>query len=308
MKSNLSSRLRRGPLLALGVGALVAVVAFPACSILLEADATQCATTTDCVRRGPAFASAVCASGICRAEGGAADAGDPWSCLASPPAAAPPPDADVAVTMSLFDPVTPAPGRNGKALPGIVIRGCAKLDVVCANPIVASVTTDAEGNAKLGIPAGFDGYLELTGPSIVPALWYFSPLPDAQAAPRSYNVGLLSPASFSQIAATVGASIDDTAGHSFNFALDCAQSYGTFGSGVSFTPSATRTGTRSFYLINGLPSTTATTTDGSGVGGFVNLKPGVVTVTADLAGQRTGSVSVLIRAGVITYSPIAPSL
>ena len=307
MMPNTSSCARRASLSALVAAAVAALALLPACSILLEADATQCATTADCAKRGPAFASAVCAGGICRAAG-ATDAGDPWSCLANPPPAAPPPDADVAVTMALFDPVTPAPGRNGKPLPGIVIRGCAKLDVVCANPIVASVTTDADGNAKLAIPAGFDGYLELTGPSIVPALWYFSPLPDAEAAPRSYNVGLLSPASFSQIAATVGASIDDTAGHSFNFALDCARSYGTFGSGVSFTPSATRTGTRSFYLINGLPSTTATTTDGSGVGGFVNLKPGVLTITGDLAGQRTGSVSVLIRAGVITYSPIAPSL
>lgn len=281
--------------------AAAACLVLPACTLLLQSDATQCSVTADCVKRGAAFAGAVCSDGLCRA-GSAADAG-PWGCLGSTSAVAPA-EAAVTVTMSFYDPVTPSPGRAGKPLEGVSVRGCARLDVTCTRPVVGSVTSDAQGNAPLRLPGGFDGYLEISGPTIVPALWYFAPLPQGDG---QYTVGLLSEASFNQIAQTVGATIDPNAGHTFNFALDCARTYGAFGAGVSFTSDATAPATRGFYLIDGLPSTTATSTDSSGIGGFVNLKPGVLTLASNLGGQRIGSVSVLIRAGVITYSPIAPS-
>jgi hypothetical protein len=140
----------------------------------------------------------------------------------------------------------------------------------------------------------------------MPALWYFSPVPVADG---TFNVGLLSPQAFNSIATAETTTIDPDAGHAFNFALDCTATYGTFVAGMSFSANPSTTETRGFYLANGLPNTTATATDRSGIGGFANLPPGVVTVTATVASssERSGSVSILIRPGVITYSPIAPS-
>jgi len=234
-------------------------------------------------------------------EDGGGDAGSPLGCLGSVKAPPTPPAGNVAITMSFFDEVSPT-----TTLSGITVQACAKLDVNCANPLTAVVTSDAQGDATLQVAAGFDGYFQINGPTTVPALWYFSPLPVAD---ERIALGLLAPSSFQSIAEAVGATIDPDAGHAINFALDCTATYGTFTSGMSFGADKTTSETRAFYFVNGLPSTTATATDTSGIGGFANLPPGVVTVTATLAktSVRSGSVSILIRPGVITYSPIAPS-
>jgi hypothetical protein len=284
------------------VGALLAA-SLSACSLLLQTDSAQCATNADCHARGAAFANAVCIADAC--ESASADAGvdasSPLGCLGSVKAPPTPPASTIAITMAFFDEVSPA-----TPLSGIAVQACSKLDVTCTNPITGVVTSDAEGDATLQVAAGFDGYLQINGPSTVPALWYFSPFPVKDG---TFNVGLLSPASFQDIASAVGTTIDPDAGHAFDFALDCTATYGTFVAGMSFASNETTSETRGFYLVNGLPNTTATATDISGIGGFANLPTGVSTITATVAAssERSGSVSVLIRPGVITYSPIAPS-
>jgi hypothetical protein len=271
-------------------------LALSACSLILQTDATQCSSDADCKKRGAAFANATCMSSICQPLGTT----DPLSCVGNVKPAPSGGSGTVSITMSFYDPVTGTRDAN------IAVRPCGKLDVSCTSPIGPSVKSDASGNATFDLPSAFDGYLEMTGTDTVPALWYFSPFPTKDG---SYNVGLFSPGSFQNIAKTVGATIDPNAGHAFTFALDCTATYGTFAKGVSFASDKTTSETRSFYLINGLPSTTADRTDPSGIGGFANLPPGVVTMTSTVAasGARIGSVSTLIRAGVVTFAPIAPS-
>jgi hypothetical protein len=187
------------------------------------------------------------------------------------------------------------------------VQACPKLDLTCGAFVTPVVKSDATGSAKLTIPAGFDGYLTINGgTATVPALWYFSPFPTADG---TYRVGLLSPASFQQIASAVGANIDPNAGHAINFAIDCTETYGNTAAGISFGSDKTTGETKAFYLINAVPSITATSTDSAGIGGFANLPTGFVTITAtDQAnGIKSGSVSTLIRAGTITYAPVAPS-
>jgi hypothetical protein len=273
--------------------ALVAL-ALSACTFLLKTDATQCSTDADCHARGGVFATASCVANECVAPSG------PFACLASPPALPVADGSTLNITMTFVDEVTFTPYG------AVSVRPCPKLDVTCAKPLSAAVTSGNDGVASLTLPKAFDGYLEINSSKTMPALWYFSPLPTTE---RNYNVGLLTPASFQTIAQAAGATIDPNAGHSFNIALDCTENYGTYAKGVSFTADQHTGGTRLFYLINGLPSTSADQTDASGIGGFANLPPGIVTVTASVAatGQRSGSVSGLIRAGVITYAPIAPN-
>jgi len=276
---------------------IVALASLPACSVLLKTDDVQCSKTEHCHARGAAFANTVCVANTCQA--GAASG--PLSCLGSVKAQPTPPAGNINVTMGFFDEV-----KQTTLLSGITVQACSKLDVTCANPITAPTTSYAQGNATLSLPAGFDGYLQINGSQTMPALWYFSPFPVADG---HFNVGLFSPASFQAIASAVGATIDPNAGHAITLALDCTATYGTFTAGMSFACDKTTGETKPFYVVNGLPSTTATATDASGTGGFANLPPGVVTLTDTLASTstRSGSVSVLIRAGVITYAPIAPS-
>jgi hypothetical protein len=277
------------------VGVAFALLA-SACSLILKTDESQCATDDDCHKRGAAFANAVCVANICQ------KVTDPLACIGSvkPPPA--PPPGKVSITMAFHDTVT-----QTQLGAGISVRPCPKLDFSCTTPVGPAVKTDASGSATLDLPAGFDGYLEIdNGTKTVPALWYFSPVPIKDG---TYNVALLSPTSFDRIAAGVGATIDPNAGHAFIFALDCTSTYGTFAAGMSFSSDQGSAETSAFYLINGIPSKKATATDASGVGGFANLPPGTVTVTASVAatGARSGSISALIRTGVITYAPIAPS-
>jgi hypothetical protein len=293
--------MRANVLRALVVG--VGVTGVTACWPFLQTDDTQCATTDDCRARGASFADTTCVASVCVA--GAVDGGSSTNpataCFGHMGAPPTPPAGNVSITMSFYDEVSPT-----TQLSGITVTPCGKLDVTCAAPVASAATSDDSGNATLQIPAGFDGYLEMNGPTTVPSLWYFSPAPVADA---SFTVGLLKPTNFAAIAQTVGASIDPDAGHAFNFALDCTDTFGKFLAGMSFSSNQTTSETFPFYFIDGLPDTKATATDTSGIGGFANLPTGAVTITDAIAdaGVRAGSVSVLIRAGTITYSPIAPS-
>ena len=55
---------------------------------------------------------------------------------------------------------------------------------------------------------------------------------------------------------------------------------------------------------------TATQTDGSGLGGFVNVPPGAVTVTATpiALGKPSSKRTVLVRAGTFTGFYLLPNL
>ena len=82
--------------------------------------------------------------------------------------------------------------------------------------------------------------------------------------------------------------------------------------GASFTASAfdTAGGTRGFYTLNGIPSPTASMTDASGDGGFINLPQGFTTIAATQAstGRKIGQSNVIVRAGFITYASVKPTL
>jgi hypothetical protein len=265
----------------------------PACTAVLGAESTQCSVDGDCRARG--FAQAVCTNRVCRPADEAR-----WTCVERDPVPRVAEGETVEVTMELYDPVRPTVG-----LARVGVRACARLDVTCATPLAGPVDTDAAGHATLTVPGSFDGYLELKSTSAVPAIWFFSPRPIRAT---TYRVPLLSAAGFGDVAKNSGATIDPARGHVFLFALDCDLTFGTFAPGVSFSVEPAEATTRSFYLAGGLPSTTATQTDESGIGGFVNLAPGVVTVRGSIVATKrpSGTASVLVRPGTVTYSAIAP--
>jgi hypothetical protein len=80
--------------------------------------------------------------------------------------------------------------------------------------------------------------------------------------------------------------------------------------GVTVSSSAADSSTTLVYNVKGLPSKTATQSDGKAVvGHFVNHPPGVTTVTATDAatGNKIGSADAIVRAGFLTNMTVVPT-
>jgi hypothetical protein len=202
---------------------------------------------------------------------------------------------------------------------GVTVKACSKLDFSCATPLATS-SSDGTGLVALTVPAGlagFDGYLDVSGGKIdgsgsaaYPALWY--PVPFVVADGWRGRTQLLSADEFPALAEVTGTALDPTRGHFGANALDCA-----FGpaSGVSFSADAADAKTQSYYLVGGVPVGSATSTDQSGLGGFINLPTNgparlvVVRAVSSAAGGKTmGMLTFVVRPGTLTAMSTFPPL
>lgn len=77
--------------------------------------------------------------------------------------------------------------------------------------------------------------------------------------------------------------------------------------GVSAAAPTADASTTLTYIAGSLPSKTATETDASGVGAFVNLPVGPVALSGSYSGKAIGSTSVFIRAGFVTSTNLIPT-
>ena len=284
-----------------------------ACSLALKTSDEQCNVDGDCANRGAAFANTKCVNHVCVADvkpDSGIDAGpdapvDPkWGCLGSvtiPPPVKP----KVKVTIPFVELVQKTP------ITDIKVRACARLDVSCNNPVAPLTAPGADGKVSFTVDANFDGFAEVVPeksdagvPNYVSSLVFFNPPPtDDHVYP---TILLLSPTTLGTVAAAAGSSVDPKLGSIFYAALNCA---GDPGEGVSVSPDRTETSTQGFYLIKGLPSLAASSTDTSGYGGIVNTPLSFVKVSATHFASKKpiGSTTVLSRAGTITYVYLVPS-
>jgi hypothetical protein len=293
--------------------ASIAASAVVACSLALKTSDEQCNVDGDCAARGPAFANTKCENRVCVAnvDSGAPDVvadappADPiWGCLGNvtiPPPAKP----KVKVTIPFVELVQKTPISDFK------VRVCARLDVSCNNPVAPAAAPGPDGKVTFNVDANFDGFAEVLPqtndagtPNYVPSLVFFNPPPtDDRVYP---TILLLTPTTLTTVAAAAGSSVDPKLGSIFYAALNCK---GEPGEGVSVSPDRTETNTQGFYLIKGLPSLAASSTDSSGYGGIVNTPLSFVKVSATHFASKKliGSTTVLSRAGTITYVYLLPS-
>lgn len=284
------------------------------CSVIVDANRPQCSTDADCTSRGPDFAGSVCSAGVCQAglgAGGGAGAGaddpsDPlsprnprWACSADPP----PTSAGYKLTMHFTDAID-----STKVLPGIEAKLCRKLDAECESPVGAMATSDDTGMVTLQVDKGFDGFVQLTGAKIAPSMYFLTP--PASGDLDLPMVPLASPFAASSIVTQAGGNAwaKDTSGIVLLTAFDCV---GTAAAGINFSIGGTPDPkTFIFYLVNSLPTTAASITDDTGYGGLVNVPAGVTTVSALLggpSGHKVSKISVLVRAGYVSYSRVTPN-
>jgi len=240
--------------------------------------------------------------------GAACDTGRGWQCL-DMPVRWPKPKGfgTIAFSVTIVDLLSEKPYANAD------VKACSKLDLPCTMPLDQG-RTDGGGLVALTVPAGtegFDGYLDITGgdngsgSAIFPAIYY--PVPPVISPGWRGRFQFVSAQDLTLLGAATGAAIDPARGH---FAANTSDCNFTGAGGVSFTVDSADAETQAFYFVNGVPNISATQTDPrSPIGGFVNLPPKLVLVSATsaAAGNKTmGTMTVNIRAGSFTTTTFPP--
>jgi hypothetical protein len=312
------------------VSATLALSLLPlaACSLLVGPDAVQCSTDGDCQSRGGSFAATSCVASRCVEASSASDAaldatpeaamdaasstdgsldgsdgGDPWSCLGK--VTAPAEDTSKMVTLN-FKFVDSALSP----LSGMTAAVCNRSDLTCSSPIVASQTSDAMGNVSMQVPYAARVYVSVTGKMVLKTLVYVDPPPTVAQGPVT-SVVVQTSSTLQTLSALASHSFNNREGALFLLAQDCsfAPAGGALGVQFELTPGgdAGAADTVGFYTLSGTPDFALTETTSSGNGGFLNVLPGLTTVTGVLPGRGNAVVgrnAVLVQPNTVTYAVI----
>jgi hypothetical protein len=249
-------------------------------------------------------------------DAGASDAGEvrteyDWSCLGK--VTLPPPAAStLSVNLTIED-------YRSLGLANADVRACPDpTDATCAAGTTAK-KTDANGKVTIDVPAGtagFAGYFEAVDPTDVTSL-HFVPDPFVKT-PINHGRGTYRAADLKILTDSIGVTIDATRGHILVQVQDCLSkalpqndlAMSPVAGGVTLTLDPMPAGVVLAYVTKSVVSKTATETyDGSGAAGFINVPPGIYTVTGKRAktGERVGSLKVHARAGAHSMLILAPT-
>jgi hypothetical protein len=282
------SRIGQRFLVAVGAAALAS-----GCNLIIEPDRVQCSRDEDCANRGGDFAGTVCVESTCQRV---VVEDLTWGCLKKPPEVVSDPG-PFTINFHAQEILTQDP------VPGAAVKVCRKIDVECEDPEATGLVTDANGDVSLQISrtsagAAFSGYVMFDKAEMVSGIYMFNP---AVTSDLTLTVQIASPGIVAALTGSVGAPQLEDRGIMLLNVLDCE---GKAAAGVSYKSDHFDDASRVFYTVDGLPNTSVNATDATGYGGFVNIIPGTVAVTAELesSGARVDTTSYVVRAGAITYS------
>lgn len=183
-------------------------------------------------------------------------------------------------------------------LSGTTVRACSVRDPACMSPVTPAITPAADGWVDVPLFEGFDGYLEITSPGAVPSmLFYGQPLTaDGAVDPEpAFLVEMETALTFDRL--FLGREAFPNTGVINIRALDCQNAPAP---GVQFQLEPSAVG---WYYVGEIPVATAEATTESGVGGFSDVGPGTVVVTARIADnglELAPPKSVFVRGGWFT--------
>jgi hypothetical protein len=189
---------------------------------------------------------------------------------------------------------------TGQIYPDAQVRACGLADVTCESPVADWVEVDAEGWVHLPLFRDFVGYLEVVATGAVPDVFYLNqPLRESIT---EYPLTLVPLASIVPLVSLVGVQLQANTGIVAIRAFDCL---GNTASGVSLSSSTAGT---PYYFIDGLPTGAVSATDGDGLGGLVNVPPGlaVVELEAPTGISIGGPQSLVIRPNSISAIYLRP--
>ena len=231
----------------------------------------------------------------------------PWSCLGDPPEAPPLPDepgAPAIYGLRLVDLATQQP------FPDVTVVACAVTDTDCAAPLTKKIPASEQGFVDIPLYENFVGYLMIESPSAVPYIFH---LPDdGLTTDRDFPLAMISLQSFSELGAILGVPIDLAQGAIAGRAFDCD---GNLAEGVELSitsevaPGAGDEATR-WYFDGNLPTVRRQTSDRGGLGGFVNVPPGLyqfkATVGDEGEEEEVTVKRILVKSGWMTASYMRP--
>lgn len=222
--------------------------------------------------------------------------GGDWSCLGGevePPALPVTPGARAIYRLQLVNLGTPDP------VPGVSVRACSVSDPDCKTPIGPPVMADEEGNVEIPLYENFVGYLEITGQGAVPYIFH---LPDdGLSNQEDFPLAMINLESYLSLSDVLNVTIDDLLGAIAVRAFDCD---GNFGEGVRLKNSQ---GGQGWYFAGATPTLDREYTDSSGLGGFVNVRPGLIDFEATLIdGTPVTLKRLIVRTGWMTAGYIRP--
>jgi hypothetical protein len=264
-----------------------------ACTLLVNTTDRQCSSQDDCGALG--LEGMMCVERVCQSS-------QPimaWGCLGnvSRPASG---ARAVTLTINVIDVLT-------RTIPDdLQVKFCPKLDVDCSHPLDGQFYIDISGLLVTQVQAGFDGYIELTSSTTVPAL-FFVTLPIWQDTLIQNVLPVVSAEGFQGIAEALGTTLDLTEqGHVYALASDCS---GAPAPGVRFEIDHQTSTTKRYYMVNNVPVGSAIATDAAGSGGFLNLGSGFASVSGFVSstGARIGESAFIVRAGAVSYPLILPA-
>jgi hypothetical protein len=203
---------------------------------------------------------------------------------------------------------------SGQPISGADVSICRFLDPTCGAPLTSG-RSDSAGTVALPVTSsGFntlaaDSFAQVTSSSIVPTLYFLGyPVSEPQAPIAQPYVLTVSPNAIPTFFAPE--TWDMTLGWVQFGVFDC---YGLGAAGAKVTIDSTDPRIRPFYFqtlgSSLVPSFTATSTDKSGYGGFLNVPPGTVTLTADPMGlgKPSSHAHVLVRPGTFSQYFMFPT-
>jgi len=152
------------------------------------------------------------------------------------------------------------------------------------------------------VPAGFNGFLEVSAAEHMPTVLYMR-RPVVRDMVDDVPLFPIPVAGVPQIAALFDAEVVPELGLMTVGVVDCRWNR------VAGAVVSNNLGGRTFYFIDGLPNAAASATDSQGIGGFINVPIRLVEVSAQVAtdGRLIGTRSVLPRAGWITGVQVRPA-
>jgi hypothetical protein len=180
---------------------------------------------------------------------------------------------------------------TGQPIPNVRVRACQLLDTTCDNP-VAEVASAADGWMEVLLTEDFNGYFEFQSATTVPHIvfpTFLSPRSGSNVVP----VPLPDPQATVALTASFGIPVDLTLGIVIIYMFNCE---GVPAQGLRL--SSDREG-EPWYTVSGFPTFAAQATSAQGLGGFVNVSPGISVVQVE-RGDGTPLATpqaVLVRSG-----------
>ena len=189
---------------------------------------------------------------------------------------------------------------TGRIYPDAQVRACGVADINCEAPVTNTLSVDAQGWVDLPLFRNFAGFLEVTSSEALPYLFYLTgPL---VASAVEYPIVTVSLTSIGSLVQLLGVDPEPGTGFMALRAFDCEG---------NTAPGATVSGANEgvpWYFVDGLPNTTATATGPDGLGGFVNMPPGlaVVDLKAPTGVSIRGAQSFVVRPNWVSAAYVRP--